>query len=213
MRFRGNVFGASVAFIVGVIVLLGYFFTSPLLGGVDIRQLLIQWAAIIAAAALFLGLINLFTVHWNKVNDQTQGWPYSAVLIFFFLVTIVLGVIFGPDFEVMNLLFNYIQLPIEAGLIALLAITLAYAGFRFISHRKDVFSVVFVSTALLVLMGNSPWLLGSDSTLAALMANLRAWIVQVWSVAGARGIILGVALGATTTGLRVILGADRPYGD
>lgn len=211
MRFRGNVIGASVAFIVGFIVLLGYFVTSPLLG--EIRQLLIQWAAIIAAATLFLGLINLFTVHWNKVNEQTRGWPYSAVLIFFFLVTIVLGVIFGPDFEVMNLLFNYIQLPIEVGLIALLSVTLVYAGFRFVSHRRDVFSVVFVSTALLVLMGNSPWLLGSDSTLAALIANLRAWIAQVWSVAGARGILLGVALGATTTGLRIVLGADRPYGD
>ncbi len=29
----------------------------------------------------------------------------------------------------------------------------------------------------------------------------------------ARGIVLGVALGAITTGLRVLLGADRPYGD
>ena len=211
MRFRGNVIGASVAFVVGFIVLIGYFFTDPLLG--DIRQLFIQWAAIIAAAALFLGLINLFTVHWNKVNEQTQGWTYSAVLIFFFLVTIVLGVIFGPDFDVMTLLFNYVQLPIEVGLIALLAVTLVYAGFRFVSRRRDIFSVVFVSTALLVLMGNSPWLLGSDSTLAALVANLRAWVAQVWSVAGARAILLGVALGATTTGLRVILGADRPYGD
>ena len=211
MRLRGNVIGAGVAFIVGAIVLLGYFVTNSSLG--DIRQLLIQWAAIIAAAALFLGLINLFTVHWNKVNEQTQGWPYSAVLIFFFLVTIVLGVIFGPDFEVMNILFNYIQLPIEVGLIALLAVTLVYAGFQFVTQKRDVFSVVFVSTALLVLMGNSPWLLGSDSTIAALIANLRAWIAQVWSVAGARGILLGVALGATTTGLRIILGADRPYGD
>jgi hypothetical protein len=27
-----------------------------------------------------------------------------------------------------------------------------------------------------------------------------------------RGILIGVALGALTTGLRVLFGADRPYG-
>jgi hypothetical protein len=30
-------------------------------------------------------------------------------------------------------------------------------------------------------------------------------------IAGARGILLGIALGSVTTGLRILLGADRPY--
>ena len=29
---------------------------------------------------------------------------------------------------------------------------------------------------------------------------------------GARGILIGVALGTLTTGLRILFGADRPYG-
>ncbi len=172
-----------------------------------------QWAGILAAAAVFLGLYNLFLVHWNKVNDQTPGWPYSAVLIFFFLVTLALGLIFGPDFEIMGLLFRYVQLPIETGLMALLAISLVVAGFRLVAKRKDAVSIVFIVTALLVLIGNSPWLMGSESIIAHLLGNVRAWVAQVWSVGGARGILLGIALGAVATGLRVILGADRPYGD
>jgi hypothetical protein len=32
-------------------------------------------------------------------------------------------------------------------------------------------------------------------------------------VAGARGLLLGVALGAIATGARVLLGLERPYGD
>jgi hypothetical protein len=211
LKIRLNLIGVGIAFILGMIVLLGYFITSSFL--LDLRELLMQWAAVLAAAALFLGLFNLFTVHWNKVNDQTQGWPYSAVLIFLFLVTLVLGVIFGPDFEVMILLFNYVQLPIEVGLIALLAVTLVYAGFRFISDRRDPISLIFIFTVLLVLLGNSPWLLGSETMVSGLITNMRAWVAQVWSVAGARGILIGVALGAVTTGLRVILGADRPYGE
>ena len=195
----------------GLIVLLGYFISIPLL--LDFRQLLIQWAVLLAAAAIFMGLINLFIVHWNKVNDQKAGWAYSAILIFFLMVSLALGLIFGPDFEVMFLLFNYVQLPVEAALMALLAVSLVVAGFRFFSRRRDIYSILFVLTATLVLLGNSPWLMGSDSGIALWIGNIRAWIAQVWSTGGARGILMGVALGAVVTGLRVLMGTERPYGD
>jgi hypothetical protein len=42
---------------------------------------------------------------------------------------------------------------------------------------------------------------------------IRPWIQQVLALGGARGILIGVALGTLTTGLRVLFGADRPYGD
>jgi hypothetical protein len=42
---------------------------------------------------------------------------------------------------------------------------------------------------------------------------LRAEVVQVLSVGGARALLLGVALGAVATGLRVLLAAERPYGE
>jgi hypothetical protein len=43
------------------------------------------------------------------------------------------------------------------------------------------------------------------------LPDLRNWLVNTWAVAGARGILLGVALGAIATGLRILLGSDRPY--
>jgi len=200
-----------IAATVGLIVLLGYFVDTAFI--LDLRQMLMQWGVLLAAAATFMGLFNLLLVHWNRLNDQTSGWPYSAVLIFFFLVTLFLGLIFGPDFEVIQLLFNYVQLPIEAGLMALLAVSLVVAGFRLMSQRKNIFSLVFILTAILVLIGNSPWLMGSDAVIARLLGNVRAWVAQVWSAGGARGILLGVALGAVATGIRVLMGAERPYGD
>jgi hypothetical protein len=210
---------ASVAVLVGFIVLLGYFVTTPFLTG--LRTILMQWAVILAAAALFLGLFNLFTVHWNKVNDQTEGWPYSAVLIFCFLVTLTLGLIFGPDFSgmfdtnfnVMQFLFDYVQLPIESALMALLAVSLVVAGFRLLSQRRNVFSLIFIGSAILALLGSSPWIMGSASGPAQWIGNVAVWVAQVWSVAGARGILLGVALGAAATGLRILIGSDRPYGE
>jgi hypothetical protein len=200
-----------IAATVGLIVLFGYFVDAEFI--LDLRQMLMQWGVLLAAAAMFMGLFNLLLVHWNKLNDQTPGWPYSAVLIFFFLVTLFLGLIFGPDFEVIQLLFNYVQLPIEAGLMALLAVSLVVAGFRMMAHRKDMYNLVFILTAILVLIGNSPWLMGSDSSIARHVGNVRAWVSQVWSAGGARGILIGVALGAVATGIRVLMGSERPYGD
>ncbi len=211
MRIGVYLLWVTIAAFVGLIVLLGYFVSTPLI--MDFRQLLMQWAVLLAAAAIFMGLINLFIVHWNKVNDQTAGWAYSAVLIFFLMVSLALGLIFGPDFEVMFLLFNYVQLPVEAALMALLAVSLVVAGFRMISRRRDVFSILFIVTATVVLLGNSPWLMGSESGIALLIGNVRAWVTEVWSTGGARGILLGVALGAVATGLRVLMGTERPYGD
>jgi hypothetical protein len=171
------------------------------------------WGVLLAAGAVFLGLFNLFQVHWNRVDRQASGWAYSGVLIFFLVVTLAMGLFFGPDFEIMILLFEYIQVPVEAALLALLAVALVVAGFRLVSRRRDLFSVVFVATSVLILIGNSPWVLASDSAIAHLLGNVRAWVGQVWAAGGARGLLLGVALGAAATGARVLMGVDRPYGD
>jgi hypothetical protein len=36
--------------------------------------------------------------------------------------------------------------------------------------------------------------------------------MNVFSTGGARGLLIGIALGVLLTGLRVIFGVDRPYG-
>ena len=41
---------------------------------------------------------------------------------------------------------------------------------------------------------------------------VRPFISNYLVAGGARGIIIGVALGVITTGLRIFFGADRPYG-
>lgn len=209
MKLGAYILWAAVASATGLLVLLGYFMNVALLDG--LRLLLIQWAVLLAAGSLLIGLFNLLAVHWNKVSLQDEGWPYSAILILIFMVTLVLGLIFGPDYEVVLLLFQYVQVPIEASLLALLAITLTAAAFRMLSRRRDMMSVVFLITALLVLAGTAPLPTGGQTPQA--LAIARAWITQVWAAAGARGILLGVALGSVTAGLRVLMAADRPYGE
>jgi hypothetical protein len=201
---------AAVAAAVGVFVLLGYFVDFEFIQ--NIRLLFMRWAALLAAAALLVGLTNLVQVHWRKLSLTEEGWVYSALLILAFLVTLVLSLAFGPDDDVSLFIFKYFQFPIEAGLMALLSVTLLVAGFRLATRRRDAFSLLFLATALLVMIGTGPALVGTQGPITVNLSNLRNWIAQVWSAGAARGIVLGVALGATTTGLRVLLGADRPYG-
>jgi hypothetical protein len=211
MRLRLSFLWAAVASAAGLVILLGFFLRSPQIDGLG--QVLISLAVLLATAALLLGLLNLLNAHWNKVSLQDRGWPYSAILILALLVTFGLGVLFGPDYEVMLLLFNHVQLPVEASLMALLAVSLTVAGFRLLARKRDVLSLIFVVVACVVLLGATPWVIAGDSPQSAPFDYARNWLTQVWAAGGSRGILLGVALGAIATGLRVLLASDRPFGD
>jgi hypothetical protein len=49
--------------------------------------------------------------------------------------------------------------------------------------------------------------------LVPILPELKDWILDVPTLAGVRGILLGVALGALLTGIRLLLGVERPYSD
>jgi hypothetical protein len=202
---------ALVAMIFGAIVLQGYFLDLDALRG--LRTMILQWAVILAAAALWLGVINLMAVHLTKIGAQEKGWPYSALLVGTLAVTVVAGLVFGEESPLVLAVFQYIQQPVESTLAGLLAISLTLGAVRLLGRRRDLRSYVFLVTALIVLLGTGPWLVASNGGLHQLMGEARAWLSQVWAAGAARGLLLGVALGATATGLRILIGADRPYRD
>ena len=210
MRVRLSVLWAAVALAAGLFVLLGYFVQLKAIQ--DLRLTFLHWAVLLAGAALIVGLVNLVSVHWRKVGLLEEGWIYSAVLILALVITLGLGLFFGPDNAVALFIFSNFQLPVETSLMALLAVSLVVAGFRLVSRRRDLYTLIFLATALFVMVGTAPWPLPGLGTFEVVVRDLRAWISQVWAAGGARGILLGVALGATATGLRVLLGTERPYG-
>ena len=72
----------------------------------------------------------------------------------------------------------------------------------------DVMSGVFVFVVIVLLITAIPVFASSFPA----VTQFRSWVMQVLAVAGARGILLGVALGTVATGIRILMGADRPYG-
>jgi hypothetical protein len=200
----------AIAIASGVLVLAGYFFVQKGNGQaslfMNIRLTLLDWAVILAGFAVFIGIINLFQVHLKKIKNKQILSIYSLLLLLSLAVTFLLGMV-KPS--LMGIVFTTVQLPVEASLMALLAVTLTYASIRLLRRRFNLLSVIFLVTALLILLGTAPLpFLGNIPVLSDWM---RPFIAQVMAAAGARGILLGVALGTLTTGLRILFGADRPY--
>jgi len=201
----------AIAIASGVLVLAGYFFTQKADGQASlltyIRLALLSWAIILAGFAVFIGLINLFQVHFKKIQQKQKGSFYSLLLVISLAATFLFGLV-SPDQA--QIVFNTVQKPVEKSLLALLAVTLTYAGIRLLRRRFNLLSVIFLVTALLILLGTAPLPFLGD--IPGLSDWVRPFITQVMAAAGARGILLGVALGTLTTGLRILFGGDRPYG-
>jgi hypothetical protein len=197
---------ALIAIVSGSIVLLGYFFPG-LFGG--IQSILIGWAIILAGFALLLGIFNLAMVHWKKVSGEGKGDINSIVLLVSLVLTMIIVGISGPAGSFSLWIFNSIQVPVEISLLAVLAFVLVYAVARLLTRRPKWYTILFLVSVVLVLLGSAPLFIVGE---VSMLSSLRGWLVHVPAVAGARGLLLGVALGTVATGLRILIGIDRPYG-
>ncbi|MCL4273599.1 MAG: hypothetical protein KJZ77_06975 [Anaerolineales bacterium] len=200
-----RVFTALIAIATGILVLLGYFLPQA----VGIQTLLLNWAIILAGVAALVGIFNLITVHTDKIRRAEKGSVYSALLVIALAATFIFGIILRPQHQAMQVLLNGIILPVEATLMGLLTVSLLYAAIRLLRRRADVMGVVFLLTAVLIFIGSATLPFGDMPVFGTLV---RPWVAQIWALGGARGILIGVALGTLTTGLRVLFGLDRPYG-
>lgn len=197
--------------VIGLFVLAGYFFQVPAL--IYIRTILLNLAVILSAFAILVGIANLISVHLKKIRRKQKGSVYSIILVISLVTTFLLGLAGHYIPFVQNWFsgaFNYIQLPVEATLMGILAITLTYACIRLLRRKLNLLTVIFLVTFLLILLGSAsmPFL----GTVPGISNFLKPVVDRVFATAGARGLLLGVGLGTLATGLRVLFGTDRPYG-
>ncbi|GAB4437263.1 MAG: hypothetical protein Kow00120_04550 [Anaerolineae bacterium] len=202
----------AIAIAVGLTTLIGL-----VVGGTTgaIASVFIQIAAVTAGVALLIGVVNLAVVHLSRVARTSTGWVYSLVLLIAMLAVIVGRVIElaqnDPDpalgsGPVTGPLFDVLQFSIEAALAGLVAFFLVYAAFRMMRRRVTPSAALFVAVVVVLLLA---W--GTLPVIGNLLAGVRDWIVNVPATGGARGILIGVALGTVVVGIRVLIGRDRPY--
>ena len=195
-----------VAIGVGFILLLGYFL--PIEPLQNVSTILLDLALILAAVAGLIAILNLAGIHWRRFRAPKGQDPYSIVLLVAFGITLLVALAFGPAHPQVQRIVTAIQIPVETSLLAVVGISLVVAAIRLFQRRRGIMPTVFLISALifLVLASGLPAILGDVPVLRDLLA-----ILNRLPMAGSRGILLGIALGGLTTGLRVLLGADRPY--
>jgi hypothetical protein len=197
---------AVIAISVGIVVLLGYFlpFINPF------RFIFLQWAVILAGIAVIIGVWNLFSVHMQKIRIRQRGSVNSVILLFFMFLTMIFSLVPGLE-PFQKVMLDGIMIPAEISLMAVLAVTLLYASVRLLRVRPNWASILFLVTTLIILLGLGP--LPYMGQIPFISDTLRPFVSDALATGGARGILIGVALGTLTTGLRILFGADRPYGD
>jgi len=197
---------AIIAVSAGIIVLLGYFVSIEPLPG--LRLLLIDWGIIIAGMAVLVGIFNLVAVQMEKIRTRQKGGVYGALLVLSLIITFGFGLLLGPDNPFMRMAVDAVIVPVEAALMAMLAVTLIYASIRLFRRRRDAMSVLFLVAAVVFMLAMMPTPFGPIP---------GDWFILLVEGAiargGARGLLIGIALGTLLTGLRVMIGVDRPYGD
>lgn len=184
-----------------------------------VAGVLINWAAVITAIALLLGIVSVAASHLQRVRQRSADWSYSLVLLLGLAAVIVIGIFFplpsaggftfpgGLAEAPIRTFFRAVYEPLASSLLALLAFFSLSAALRALG-RGSAEAIVIVTVACLVLIAQLPPL----AALPGVGPGLQ-WFNDVVALAGARGLLIGAAIGALVASVRVLLGFDMPYLD
>jgi hypothetical protein len=217
LRDPKRLIAVLIAGVSGLFVLLD-FAGSGALVAVAARAL-VGWAALITAIALLIGILGVVGSHIRRVRRRSPDWGYSLVLLAGLLLVIVVGIFFplpgAAGFalpgslaeEPLHQLFTTIYEPLASSLLALLAFFALSAAMRALG-RRSADATLIVVVAVLVLLVQLPPLAALPGVGLAVQ-----WLNDYIALAGARGLLIGSAIGALVASVRVLLGFDLPYLD
>lgn len=217
LRNPRQLIAVLIAGVSGLIVLLDFVGAGPPVAA--LASVLVQWAALITAIAVLIGAWSVAQTHVRRVQMRAPEARYSLVLIAGMVIVIVAG-IFYPTRTATGLalpatlasppiraVFRLIYEPLAASLLALLAFFALSAMLRALRSGRTE-AVVVVVVALLALILQLPPL-----TLIPVIGQTVQWLNDYLIAAGARGLLLGSAIGALVAGVRLLIGFDMPYAD
>jgi len=211
-----------VTFALGCLMLIEFFVPA---GGMRVVVSLLQeWGLVLAGTAFVLGGINVIQVNIPKIRRREKDWQYKVLLLATAALMAGAGFLGGKEEvalhaestwwdttrhggrAVFDYMYEHVFAPANATMFSLLAFFIASAAFRAFRAR-NVEATLMLATAIVVMLGVIPigeWIHPG-------MPDLKDWILNYANNAGRRAILVGAALGAVSTGLRVILGIERSH--
>lgn len=208
MRRLAAILGSVIVISFGMWALFGLTTDHPLF--VDSTNVFLQLVSITVAVTVLIGIVNLLIVHLGRIRTRGIGWGYSVALLIALLAVIVVTVlerlnVLAGEPSLTSVLVEQVQVAVESSLAGLLLFALVYGAYRALRKRVSGWGLLFIAALLVMLIGVLP-VPGLSPVI-----TLREWLMAVPVSAGARGILLGIALATVVTGIRVLIGQDRSY--
>ena len=202
-----------LTFVAGIAMIADYFIPHRIFGTLTAEMK--QWGLIVVAFSYILGVANVVRIQGNKISRRDSDWLYSVVLVVSLFTMAGLGIFHRHEGDGTPFiwLFNTFYDPLASTMFALLAFFITSAAYRAFRARSTQ-AVLLLSAAILVMLGQVPvgaaiW--GGPDAFLGGFPGIKDWIMNVPNLAGKRAILMGAALGAISTGLRVILGLERAH--
>ncbi|HRL12870.1 MAG TPA: hypothetical protein PKX07_13385 [Aggregatilineales bacterium] len=197
--------GFGFLVLIGLLVGDGLGTASTLVRDSGLRQfadLSLQIVAITLSLMVLVGVVNLLVVHFRRIAGRKRGYLFSAVTIASFALAVAAHTLQRADLQ--QLLLEQVQVPVESALAGLLLFSLVYGAATVMRRQLNWSGLLFVLVVVIMLGLSIPF--GIEA-----VTQVRAWIMEVPVSAGARGILLGIALATVVAGMRVLIGQDRSY--
>jgi hypothetical protein len=178
-----------------------------------LKTQILEFGTIIAGTAFFLGVINLAQVNVPRILERKEDWHNKLVMLLAMLVVMFFGFAEGQERMTTGMtykwLFDFILVPLSATMFSLLAFYISSAAFRAFRARNAEATVLLLAACLVMLarvpIGEQIPFIGDE------LRQFHKWLLDVPNVAARRAIFVGAALGAITTGIRIILGIERSH--
>jgi len=204
----------AITFVVGVIMLLSNFIDVPF-GTYSLKSLAQElggWVIIISAFAVGLASVNLIRIHGNNLARKRAGWFNSLLLLISIFVWTIVGIIafHQPSSAFWTTLnqniYNAVLSALGAAMFATVSLYLGSAAFRAFRMRGFDATVLLIA-CMIMMLGQAP--------IGALIWNkfpsLASWFLSVPNNIGQRAIMMGAAIGAFATSLRILFGIERGH--
>lgn len=201
MRRLTAVLATAIAMGFGILTLWGLLVGEGVV--TTMTNILLQLVLLTVAVSIVIGIINLFGVHFGRIRRRERNWGYSLVVMLSAGLVLALWLLRADDANM--LLLENAQVAVESALAGLVLFALVFGAYRLMRRRVTWGNLLFTVTVLISLIGSLPL------RETAILADVRAWLLAVPVSAGARGILLGIALATIVTGVRVLIGQDRAY--
>ncbi len=180
----------------------------------EVADELIGWSIILVSFSYILGLVTLLRYHLVRIRKREKYWPYSAILLAFFLMFLVSGLLGGVggyegiavSKEFKDFLWLHMLAPLQTGVLSYVGFYMYTVFFRGARTRSWDIGIMLI-TAILLMLYTAP----IGAAIWPGFVPIGAWLKDVANSGAYRGIMIGVGIGLIALWLRAVLGYEKSY--